>query len=57
MESHDLRPLFSWRIIHDQRMEITMSEIKITAEPRTDFGKGYARRIRACWRYPRRYLR
>ena len=23
-----------------------MSEIKITAEPRTDFGKGYARRIR-----------
>ena len=32
-----------------------MSEIKITAEPRTDFGKGYARRIRAVGDIPRRY--
>lgn len=29
-----------------------MSEIKITAEPRTDFGKGYARRIRAVGDIP-----
>ena len=29
-----------------------MSEIKIAAEPRTDFGKGYARRIRAVGDIP-----
>lgn len=29
-----------------------MSEIKIAAQPRTDFGKGYARRIRAAGNIP-----
>ena len=30
----------------------SLDEIKITAEPRTDFGKGYARRIRAVGDIP-----
>lgn len=29
-----------------------MSQIKLDAEPRTDFGKGYARRLRAAGRVP-----
>ena len=52
MESHDLRHYSLGALPIMYRVEITMSEIKITAEPRPDFGKGYARRIRAAGNIP-----
>lgn len=52
MESHDSRHYSLGALPIMYRVEITMSEIKITAEPRPDFGKGYARRIRAAGNIP-----
>ena len=52
MESHDLRhySLGASPIIKEWRLPCL--KLKITAEPRTDFGKGYARRIRAVGDIP-----
>ena len=52
MESHDSRHYSLGALPIMYRVELTMSEIKITAEPRPDFGKGYARRIRAAGNIP-----